>query len=255
MALRPGRTGRPRTVEHIHGLGINPADDDLYVAAHDGLYRLTATGAPVRVAGRVQDFMGFAVIGPDRFLASGHPGSGDGRSSLGLIESSDAGQTWVTRSLSGRADFHTFASSAGSVYGYDSTSRTVMTSNDAEAWTSTDLAGVADLAADPTDPRHVLATTAQGLARSRDGARSFAAPVAPVLMLLSWTGDGAVIGVTPAGQVQTSRDGGRTWRRRGIVGGVPLALAAAGSTVDIAVSARVLISTDQGDTFSLRWQA
>jgi hypothetical protein len=39
--------------------------------------------------------MGFAVIGPNRFLGSGHP---DGRDSLppllGLISSSDAGESW-----------------------------------------------------------------------------------------------------------------------------------------------------------------
>lgn len=255
---RPGQAGRPdvRAVEHIHGLGVNPADGALYVAAHDGLYRLPVTGAAVRVAGRAQDFMGFRVVGPDQFLASGHPGPDcDGPSSLGLIESSDAGQTWVTRSLSGRADFHALAASGDTVYGYDATSRAVMVSSDAKAWTSTALGGVADLTADPNDARQVLATTAQGLARSRDGARSFAAPVAPVLMLLSWTEDGTVVGVTPAGLVQTSRDAGQTWRPRGHVGGVPVALTAADGAVHIAVGDRVLSSTDQGDTFSVRWQA
>jgi hypothetical protein len=49
----------------------------------------------------------FTVTGPGQLLASGHPGQGQGgSSSVGLIESKDAGQTWRTRSLSGEADFH-----------------------------------------------------------------------------------------------------------------------------------------------------
>lgn len=40
------------------------------------------------------DLMGFTVAGPDRFLASGHPGPGaDLPEPLGLVESRDGGQS------------------------------------------------------------------------------------------------------------------------------------------------------------------
>ena len=73
---------------HVHGLGVNPADGALFVATHTGLFR-AARGEmrAQRVGGRYQDTMGFAVVGPDRFLGSGHP---DGHEQLppflGLIE-------------------------------------------------------------------------------------------------------------------------------------------------------------------------
>ena len=59
---------------HVHGLGVNPADEALFIATHSGLYRLdNAAGKPARVADRRQDTMGFTVVGPDRFLGSWHP--------------------------------------------------------------------------------------------------------------------------------------------------------------------------------------
>jgi hypothetical protein len=53
------------------------------------------------VANRLQDTMGFTVVGPDHFLGSGHPDVRDTklyqpgrRPLLGLIESRDAGRSW-----------------------------------------------------------------------------------------------------------------------------------------------------------------
>ncbi len=57
---------------HVHGLGINPADERLYVASHLGVFRQTDDGFEL-VADRQQDTMAFTVTGPDTFLASGHP--------------------------------------------------------------------------------------------------------------------------------------------------------------------------------------
>ena len=86
---------------HIHGLGINPADKRLYVATHYGLFRAGEGQASQRVGDLAQDFMGFTVAGPDEFLASGHPDPADRQQPphLGLIKSSDAGQSWEPLSL------------------------------------------------------------------------------------------------------------------------------------------------------------
>ena len=58
---------------HIHGLGLNPADGSLFIATHTGLFRTPSdTDRSARVGDRYQDTMGFAVVGPDHFLGSGH---------------------------------------------------------------------------------------------------------------------------------------------------------------------------------------
>ncbi len=86
-------------MEHIHGLGIDPADGMLYAGSHYGLFRVPVEGA-VTLVSPVQDFMGFTVAGPDRFLASGHPGEDqDGPSSVGLIESTDGGESWGSKPI------------------------------------------------------------------------------------------------------------------------------------------------------------
>ncbi|MEJ7834477.1 MAG: hypothetical protein WKF79_16305 [Nocardioides sp.] len=66
-------TGSPTQMEHIHGLGVDPGDGTLYAGTHFGLFRMTENGEPVRVADRVQDFMGFTVAGPGRFSPAAIP--------------------------------------------------------------------------------------------------------------------------------------------------------------------------------------
>ena len=74
---------------HVHGVAINPGDDLVYLATHDGLFRYDDTG-PTRI-GPVIDLMGFTVAGPNHFYASGHPGEGsDLPNPVGLITSTDA---------------------------------------------------------------------------------------------------------------------------------------------------------------------
>src|SRR3954471_10072526 len=105
-----GQSGEPMQandpgIGHIHGLGVDPADGALYLAGHYGLFKVTSVETAQRVAGRVQDHMGFTVIGPKTFLASGHPGeaAADTSPHLGLIRSTDAGATWKAVSEQGTA--------------------------------------------------------------------------------------------------------------------------------------------------------
>jgi hypothetical protein len=102
--VTPGDPG----VIHVHALGRNPADGALFIATHTGLFRLGPRDeSPERVAELYQDTMGFTVVGRDRFLGSGHPGSIEGDPPfLGLIESRDAGASWHPVSLRGQVDFH-----------------------------------------------------------------------------------------------------------------------------------------------------
>jgi hypothetical protein len=66
--------------------------------------------------------MGFTVAAPNQFLGSGHPGESDQNDppNLGLIESTNGGQTWNSLSLKGAADFHSLEYRHGIVYGPDS---------------------------------------------------------------------------------------------------------------------------------------
>ena len=89
---------------HVHGLGVNPADGALFIATHTGLWRVDPGDTTAeRVSDRRQDTMGFSVVGPRRYLGSGHPDVRDLRNDvpplLGLIVSNDGGRKWRSVSL------------------------------------------------------------------------------------------------------------------------------------------------------------
>ena len=259
FAAREGE-GRPSTagdtpveIAHVHGLGVDPASGDLYAGTHYGLIRLPEGGQPSRVGALVQDFMGFTVVGPGHFLASGHPGEDQaGPANLGLLESTDGGRSWQTLSLAGEADFHALEAKHGLVYGYNA--GRLMVSADKRTWETRASIAMADLAVSPHDPQTVLATTQQGLARSTDGGRSFrVVGGAPLLALVTWPDTGHLVGVDPNGGVHVSTDGGTTWEQRGSTGGAPEALAASGQELYVAVEGRIVESGDDGRTFQNRY--
>lgn len=245
--------GAPVELAHVHGLGVDPASGDLYAGSHYGLFRLPEQGDPTLVGDLVQDFMGFTVVGPGHFLASGHPGEDqEGPSNLGLIESTDGGQSWQPRSLAGQADFHALEAEHGQVYGYSAGQ--LMVSADMQTWETRASIAMADLAVSPQDAQTVLATTQEGLARSTDGGRSFRlVGTAPLLLLVTWADAGPVVGVAPDGTVQVSDDGGSTWERRGSAGGAPEALTASGQEIYVALEDRIVESEDGGRTFRNRY--
>ena len=235
---------------HVHGIGVNPADGRVYVGTHHGVFQVSEQQPPVLVSDRVQDFMGFTVVGPNHFLAGGHPGHGSS-GSVGLIESTDAGATWTSRSLEGRADFHSLQARHGFVYGYDHPTGELMVTSDLEVWDTRSHVGLGDFAVSPADPDVVVGVTDRGVVRSQDSGRTFTAPAGPVLLLVSWAEDGALVGVTPRGVVHVSGDGGRTWDTRGTLNGPPEAVeAASGREIYAAADSAVLVSRDGGRAFA-----
>jgi hypothetical protein len=244
----------PAGMAHVHGLAIDPADGQLLAGTHYGAFRIGKDGE-LEQFGPTQDFMGFSIAGPGHYLASGHPGAGQsGPGNLGLIESTDGGTSWDTVSLEGEADFHTLKVRHGRVYGHSG--GTLMVSEDKKSWEERARIGLADLAVSPEDPETLLVTTQEGVGRSTDGGRTFQRLAgAPVLVLLAWTDDGALVGVDPSGGVHVSDDNGASWTERGNAGGQPAALTATDTEIFVATrDGRVVESSDGGSTFTTRYQ-
>jgi hypothetical protein len=246
---------------HVHGLGIDPEDGALFVATHTGLFR-AAEGErkATRVADRFQDTMGFTVVGPNRFLGSGHP---DGRESLppflGLIESRDAGRTWEPISLLGKRDFHVLEASGRRVYGFgsdfESREAGLLVSDDrGRSWEErTPPEALISLAIDPDDPNRVVASGERGLYASSDGGGGWR-PLDGGPALLAWPAREHLFAVALDGSVARSTDAGRSWQQVGKVGGEVAAFEGA-DTGDLYVAVHdgtIKRSADGGASWSVR---
>jgi hypothetical protein len=242
---------------HVHGLGINPADGSLFIATHTGLFRVAAASRKaVRVADRSQDTMGFSVVGPNRFIGSGHPDRRERNlpARLGLIESTDAGNSWTSVSLLGDADFHVLRSLRGHVYGYDASNDRLLASVDGgRTWKELDKPGpIVDLAPNPDDPERLVTTAGQGTFESRNGGESWTR-VNDAVGLLAWPAAKRLYLVDGEGTVRVSSDGGRTLTMRGEVGGQPAALLAVKDELYVALhDGTVKRSIDGGTAWTIR---
>ena len=215
-------------IADVHGLGVNPADKALYIATHSGLFRSPpGASTATRVDAPEQDLMGFSVAGPDRFVASGHPGPGqDGPMSLGLIASRDRGRTWRPVSLEG-SDLHQLRAAGDAVYAFDGQLRA--SRDGGRTWQQrTAPEGLIDLAIDPADGERVLASTESGVQVSQDGGRNWTATPLRNPALLAWAQPSRPAAIGGDGTVQASADGGRSWKPAGTVDGQLAAFAADG---------------------------
>jgi photosystem II stability/assembly factor-like uncharacterized protein len=236
--------------EHVHGLGVNPADGSLYIATHTGLFRMPrGSDDSERVGDRLQDTMGFAVAGPDRFLGSGHPDLRDDLPPLlGLVESSDAGLSWTPISLLGEADFHALRVSGSRVVGYDASRARVMASDDeGRQWrTLGNSSELSDLVLDPDDPSRIVAAGDTGVITTEDDGATWTRLPGDV-DLLAWPAADALYGFSADGEVTVSRDRGGSWERVGDLGGEPAAATATGrDTLIVALHDGRIVSSAHG---------
>lgn len=248
---------------HVHGLGVNPADNALFIATHTGLYRVDEGERKAERVGELyQDTMGFTIVGPNRFLGSGHPDVREAQQRnlpphLGLIESTDKGESWESISLLGEADFHVLRFAGERVYGYDASNGRLLVSSDrGRNWNELEKPGpLVDLAVDPADDRRIVVASAggleEGLFESRDGGASWSR-VREAVGLLAWP-DRLYL-IDGSGQVFASRDGGRGLQGQGELGGRPAALVAEGPWELYAAlhDGTIKRSTDGGATWAVR---
>ena len=243
--------GDDTSVGHIHGFGIDPADDSLYVATHFGLFHVDDRGRPRRVADRYQDTMAFTVVGPGHFLGSGHPDlREDLPPHLGLIESTDAGETWTPLALQGEADFHILEPAGDALYAYDATSGRLLRAEDRKSFDEVLRGPLISVAAvDESGP--LIATNGNGQLVSIDvGTGETRELGGPTMVYLDTTPDGTLAGIDPDGVVQVSTDTGRTWRKVGSIDGQPAAFTISDQGWYAATETAVYRSTDDGETWS-----
>lgn len=244
-------SGHDTSVGHIHGLGVDPEDGSLYVATHSGLFHVDLSGRPSRVADRHQDTMAFTVVGPGHFLGSGHPDlREDLPAHLGLIESTDSGETWTPLALQGEADFHILEPAGDTLYAYDASSGRLLRTEDRRSFDEV-LRGPLISVAAVDDRGPLIATTGDGQLVSIDAGTGETRELGgPPMVYLDTTPAGALAGLDPDGVVRVSTDTGRTWRAVGSIDGQPAAFTITDQGWYAATETAVYRSTDDGETWS-----
>lgn len=253
--------GKPATISHVHGLGVDAAGT-LYVATHFGLVK-RAGNAWTYASADQSDHMGFSLHAGDAIMyRSGHSRA---RPSLG-VESSSDGAEWKHLSdvTDPPVDFHamtvSFADSK-TLWGSDSGGRGTFRSTDGgKTWTVLKTTGLGKsiyVLSGPAEANTLLAGTASGLFRSADGGTTWK----PV----SGAGGGWVIGVaadpsdakhvlasTQRG-LKITKDGGKTWIDAGP--GIPkdaeianIAISPNDGKVAYAADSSVIYTTSDGGT-------
>ncbi|WP_270179818.1 F510_1955 family glycosylhydrolase [Alkalihalobacillus sp. CinArs1] len=170
-------------IEHVHGIGYPGDRNELMIATHNGpiIYFEDSWYA---AKDNKNDYMGFNAVS-DGFYSSGHPGEGsDLPNPLGLIKSTDRGNTINELGFQGESDFHylTVGYESHAIYAVNQQKNSEMDigvyfSEDAKEWEPVELNGAPDrlsgIATHPVDSNVLALTSPKGLYVSSDKGSSF----------------------------------------------------------------------------------
>jgi photosystem II stability/assembly factor-like uncharacterized protein len=250
---------------YITGLAVNPSDRSILLATNRGLWEIDAEGhhaqaieARAHAEGHVGPYgdrvSSLAFLTPKELLGSGHPNGVTGGLPpfLGVINSLDGGHTWTAIARAGMSDLHVLVISGSTVYGFDTVLGGVVASSDggrtfAERFAPPGEALVLDMAIDPHETRHLLASTQTAIFSSADGGNTWHKISSGDESHLAWMAPG-LYRADANRTVQTSTDGGTTWKTVGELPRTPgkLVELADGTLYSALIDGSIVISRDGG---------
>ena len=262
---RGGRSDRlvdfAKQPPYVNALEIEPESGDFLLTTNRGFFRIDRDSDRVRpIQGRISagarratvgTFLELAVEGPGRLIGSGHPDQeGALPAFLGFIRSEDEGRTWKVVSRLGDADLHKIVLKHARMYAFDAVLSALLVSRDGgrtftEEYTPRGL--IIDFEVDPADHEHVVASNADELFRSRDAGASWRPIDRRQGIRLVWPTADKLYRALKDGTVETSADGGETWKAAGMVDGEPYKFKAVGADeLYLALSDGTIMHTTDG---------
>jgi hypothetical protein len=219
----------------VNALDIDPQTKDFLLTTNRGFFRITpSSGKVVPIRGTITaqgkrstigTFLELLVVGPGRFIGSGHPDQrGTLPSFLGFITSEDNGKTWTAVSRLGNADLHKIIRAHDRMYAFDAVLSAILISSDGgrtftENFTPRGL--IIDFEVDPADPKRIVASNENELFRSTDTGESWRPIDRREGIRLAWPAPGALYRALKDGTVERSDNGGDTWSAAASVDGEP----------------------------------
>lgn len=234
-------------LEHVHSVATD--GENFYLASHHGLYVLS--GESWKLQGDEFDVMGLD-ISDGVFHASGHPGPDQSLPDpLGVLTSTDKGQTWTPEVLTGEVDFHLLKVAGSNLVGVAANYGVVVGSSDGGAtWSNLPIANLTSLALDPEGGNEMLLVSSGLLQRSSDFGQSFATLAAPQeIVLVEWSSSGIWLSTNSALYKNSGPDGAYVSLQDNFDN--ISSLAARGDAVIVLDDRGVHISRDGGNSFQL----
>jgi photosystem II stability/assembly factor-like uncharacterized protein len=222
----------------VNALEVDQRDGTLLVTTNRGFFRVDPESGDareirglVRVGRRTSPVGNFLeiLVGDEGVLyGSGHPDQPEALPQfLGLLSSSDGGQTWGVVARFGRADLHEMVAAHGRIYAADAViGALLVTRNGGRTFAErfTPRGQVVDLAVSPADPSVVVVSIGTHVFRSTDEGRTWDAAGEARQAQLAWPHARTLYRADQGGDVLVSADAGRTWKARGRLPGEPVKL-------------------------------
>ncbi len=193
---------------HIHDLVLD-AEGRLVAASHTGLYRIEASDRAVLIGDEQHDLMSMAQLSDGVLIAGGHPNllldkyvAGDKPPFLGLVESTDGGESWEIIDLLGDADFHALVPRSEGLYAAGGGGLIWFQDLDGQ-WSQLGEVGARDLALHPDNSdRQVVASYDNEVWVSSDRAATWTlVEEAPALAEVEWLQPDELVGMDTVGTI------------------------------------------------------
>lgn len=251
----------------IGSLAVNPSNDVLLIGSTSGSYRLPAGGegseefkpslkTASKGEGPLIDLVA-RYTGPNALIASGHSRGGTLPQNVGLVNSTDDGQTWNEVSGIGEIDYHDIEVGDGLVVALRTDDpNSVQVSKDGgktfEGRAAPAAAAALDIALNPQNPKHWAVGTESGTFISTNEGSSWRQRDTTPKAKLAWEGPGKLWSAGLDGKIRLSTDDGKSWNEvGGSAGAGPKDfIAADGTLYAYLTGGKVRSSSDGGKTWS-----
>lgn len=266
-AESPAPTAAAGTTSDIVSIAIDPADGTLFAGSGPAFYRLppgakepeTAKGALAtpKGAGTLTKDVVVRVEKPGTIIASGHSAQAGLPPVLGIVRSTDKGETWQPISGLGEADYHEIEVVDDRIFALRNEDPGMIQVSDdgGKTWKTVEAPSVAapiDVSVNPGDPKVWAVSTDQGIFVSQNEGRSWRQRDTTFGARIAWGAPDALYAAGKDGKVKRSADGGGSWQEVGTIGAGPkeLIVSPKGELYASVSGPEIRRSTDGGKSWS-----
>jgi hypothetical protein len=257
----------PTSGPDVVSFAIDPSDGTLLAGSGPAFHRVPAGAKePQADAGKISTPAGTGTLtrdvvvryaGPGTIIASGHSGEAALPAVLGLVRSTDEGETWEPVSGLGKADYHEIEVTGKRIVALRNEDPGLIQFSDdgGRTWQAREAPTASapiDVAVNPGNPSHWAVSTDQGTWLSTNEGRTWRQRETTFGARITWGAPDALFSAGKDGKVRRSRDGGKTFEEVGSIGAGPkeLIVSPKGELYASVSGGEIRRSSDGGATWS-----